>query len=248
MTNCKEYGSAPYKAIVVHGGPGAPGSCAGICRELSDKFGVLEILQSKNSIKELIAEMLDIIINYDCGKVVLIGHSWGAWLSFIFTSMYPECVKKLILVGSGLFDAIYFPQFVEAANVKIMPAEQKEDIQAANQYSPNMEYNPYNYCLLPNIPKDTVVFNEEQFNALIGEIMPMRESGELLNYSDEIKCPVIAIHGKNDPHIVDGIKIPLENRLFDFKMYVLEKCGHEPWKEYYAKDRFFEILKKELAE
>ena len=48
-------------------------------------------------------------------------------------------------------------------------------------------------------------------------------------------------------NIVDGVKIPLENRLSDFTMYVLHKCGHEPWKEYYAKDKFFEILKKELS-
>ncbi len=31
MINCREYGIAPYKAIVVHSGPGAPGSAAGIC-------------------------------------------------------------------------------------------------------------------------------------------------------------------------------------------------------------------------
>jgi len=246
MTNCREYGNAPYKVIVVHGGPGVPGYCAGICRELSDEFGILEILQSKNSIKELIEEMLDIIISHDCEKVVLIGHSWGSWLSFIFTSMYPEYVEKLILVGSGLFDSAYYSQFVEAANAKIMPSEQKEDIKASNQYSQNMEYNPYNYCLLPNIPKDMIAFNEEQHKTLMDEIMPMRDSGELLDYSDGIECPVIAVHGKNDPHIIDGIKIPLENRLSNFKMYVLEKCGHEPWNEYYAKDKFFEILKMEL--
>jgi len=70
---------------------------------------------------------------------------------------------------------------------------------------------------------------------------------KILNYADRIHCPVVAIHGKNDPHIVDGVKVPLESRLSNFEMYVLEKCGHEPWKEYYAKDKFFEILKKELV-
>jgi len=245
--NCREYGNKPYNVIVVHGGPGAIGSCAGICQGLSNDFGVLEILQSKNSIQELVDEMLDVIRSYKLNQVVLIGHSWGAWLSFIFTSLHPECVSKLVLVGSGLFDAKYYPQLVEAANVTIMPSEQEEDIKSANLYTPNMDYNPYSYCLLPDIPENSIPFNEAQFHSLWGEIQPMRDSGELLNYSDKINCPVVAIHGKNDPHVVDGVKAPLESRLSNFEMFVLEKCGHEPWKEYYAKDKFFEILKKELS-
>ncbi len=243
---CRAYGNEPYKVIVVHGGPGAIGSCAGICKGLSDKFGVLEILQSKNSIQELVDEMIDVIKSYGLKQVVLVGHSWGAWLSFIFASLHPEHVGKLILVGSGLFDVKYYPQLVEANTVKIMPEEQKRDMQFANLLSENMEYNPYSYCLLPNISDDVISFNEEQCKALMGEIMPIRDSGELLNYSEKINCPVVAIHGKNDPHIVDGIKIPLENHLSNFKMHVLEKCGHEPWKEHYAKEKFFDVLKKEL--
>ena len=246
MMDCREYGSRPYTVIVVHGGPGAIGSCAGICRGLSDEFGVLEILQSKNSIHELIDEMLDVIRSYQLNQVAVVGHSWGAWLSFIFASLHPEYVRKLILVGSGLFDATYFPQLIKASSLKNMPPEQKQDMQFANLYEENKEYNPYNYCLLSNLPEDTILFNEEQHKSLMSEIIPIRDSGELLRYSEKILCPVVAIHGGNDPHIVDGIKIPLEKNLNNFKMFVLEKCGHEPWKEYYAKEKFFEILKKEL--
>ena len=244
MIHCREYGNPPYNIIAVHGGPGAPGSCAGICRGLADDFGVLEYLQSKNTIKDLMDELLDIISAYQRKRVVLIGHSWGAWLSFIFASTHPQYVSKLILVGSGLFDAAYYPQLMEARNIKIMPDEQKEDGIRANLYRPNMEYNPDHYCLLPDIPEDMIAFHESQFHSLMGEMMPMRESGELLNRADKIECPVIAIHGKNDPHAVEGVQVPLENRLSDFRMYVLEKCGHDPWKEYYAKDRFFEILRE----
>ncbi len=86
-----------------------------------------------------------------------------------------------------------------------MPEEQKRDMQSANLYSENMEYNPYSYCLMPNISDDTIVFYEEQYKALMNEIIPIRDSGKLLNYSEKICCPVVAIHWKNDPHIVEGI-------------------------------------------
>lgn len=150
MIDCREYGSLPFRAIIVHGGPGAPGCCAGICRGLADAFGVLEHLQTKNSTDELLEEL--------CG----------------------------------------------------------------------------------------IAFHEEQFKSLMDEAVSMRASGELLNFSDHIKCPVIAIHGKKDPHPWRGVKEPLENRLNEFKMYVIDKCGHDPWKEYYAKDEFFAILKSEM--
>jgi len=33
----------------------------------------------------------------------------------------------------------------------------------------------------------------------------------------------------------------------NFRFILLEKCGHEPWKEKYARDKFYEILKKEIV-
>lgn len=246
MNNCREYGDLPFCAIVVHGGPGAPGCCAGICRGLADNFGVLEYLQSKNSIEELLDELCGVILHYQLDKVILIGHSWGAWLSYIFAAKYPQYVSKLILVSCGPFKVNYYYQLVEARSIKIMPEEQKEDIRAANLYSDDLEYDPDHYCLLPNIKADMIAFNEMQFNSLMNEVVSMRASGELLDYSRFIECPVIAIHGKNDPHPWEGVKVPLENRLNVFKMFLLDRCGHDPWKEYYAKDEFFHILKREI--
>ena len=34
----------------------------------------------------------------------------------------------------------------------------------------------------------------------------------------------------------------------NFSMTVLERCGHDPWKEKYARDAFFDLLKGILAE
>ena len=242
MTNCRTYGNAPYQVVVIHGGPGAPGSCAGICRGLAESAGVLEILQSKNSSDALIKEMLAVMDAYQLRETVLIGHSWGAWLSFLFAGQHPERVRKLILVGSGLFDEAYYPQLIAARGVTAMPAEQAADVRAAGLSTSEDEYSPDNYCLLPNLPNDLIAFHQEQFDALMAEIMPMRASGRLLRYANGIRCPVIAIHGRNDPHVLEGVKVPLENHLPDFTMHVLDKCGHEPWKEYYAKNMFFNIL------
>lgn len=102
-----------------------------------------------------------------------------------------------------------------------------------------------------NIPTDESDFIQadgELYGSIWNEAAAMRESGELLEQASRITCPVVAIHGDYDPHPADGVKLPLEGRLPDFTFYLLEKCGHSPWKERYATKRFYEILKEEITD
>ena len=73
-----------------------------------------------------------------------------------------------------------------------------------------------------------------------------RSSGQLLKLGEKIRCPLVAIHGDYDPHLAEGVREPLSRVLKDFKFILLEKCGHEPWIERFARDKFYEVLKKEV--
>ena len=46
--------------------------------------------------------------------------------------------------------------------------------------------------------------------------------------------------------LTSTVEKPLSERLPDFKMIRLEKCGHTPWKERFAQKEFYEKLRKEL--
>ena len=74
----------------------------------------------------------------------------------------------------------------------------------------------------------------------------LRAGGKLLELGKEIECPVMAIHGDYDPHPAEGIRDTLSPVIKDFRFILLENCGHLPWIEREAKDKFYEILKKEL--
>ncbi len=50
MRNLRKYGRAPYTVAIVHGGPGAPGDMAPVARELSTTYGVLEPLQTEETL------------------------------------------------------------------------------------------------------------------------------------------------------------------------------------------------------
>ena len=74
----------------------------------------------------------------------------------------------------------------------------------------------------------------------------LRSSGKLLELGKKIQCPVVAIHGDYDPHPAAGVVEPLSRILQDFRFILLEKCGHRPWLERSARDRFYNILKEEV--
>lgn len=80
------YGNAPFNIVLVHGGPGDIGLLKGFANELNERTsaGVVEAIQSKYSIIELIEELYYQTKNNCQERVSLIGHSWGAWLVALF--------------------------------------------------------------------------------------------------------------------------------------------------------------------
>jgi pimeloyl-ACP methyl ester carboxylesterase len=260
MKNLRTYGKKPYTVAVIHGGPGAPGEVAPVCRELSSLVGVLEPLQTKNFLEGQVAELYAVLQDNAHLPVTLIGHSWGAMLSFIFAARYPTLVKKLILVGSGPFEQKYADNITPDRLNRLTVAERIEAFQLidiingpdgvdkdkpmarlAELYAKADTYAP-----LPSQQSDALEFSDEINRKVWAEAKKLRVNGELLRMGEKVKCPVVAIHGDYDVHLAEGVRKPLARVLKDFRFILLEKCGHEPWREKYARDEFFEILRKEI--
>src|SRR4030067_3698372 len=125
MINVRYYGNTPYKVVVVHGGPGAPGEMAPVASELSKKFGVIEPFQSKNTVQGLVEELKLQIMKNTSVPVFLIGWSWGAWLSFILAANYGSLVKKLIIIGSGPFENEYAEKIMQTRLARLTSQERE---------------------------------------------------------------------------------------------------------------------------
>lgn len=261
MKNFRVYGKPPYKAAVVHGGPGAPGTIAPVARELSSITGVLEPLQTKSMLEGQVLELRDVLEKNADLPVILIGHSWGAWLSFILTARYPSLVKKLILVGSGPFEQEYAENItpdrlnrlseqerIEAFNlIDIVNGAAAGDKDKSMARLGELYARADTFDALPAEKEPEPLPASDEINRKVwAEAKELRVSGELLRMGEKIKCPVIAIHGDYDPHLAEGVKEPLSRVLKDFEFILLKKCGHEPWLERYAKDEFFKVLRREI--
>ena len=55
--NHRNYGEGPMCAVAVHGGPGAPGSVASLCRGLSSLHGTVEPFQSAMTVDGQVEEL-----------------------------------------------------------------------------------------------------------------------------------------------------------------------------------------------
>ncbi|MBQ4050464.1 MAG: alpha/beta hydrolase, partial [Oscillospiraceae bacterium] len=145
--------------------------------------------------------------------------------ALLFAEKYPERTEKLILIGCGPLKQEYLADILRVRNER---REQGLDTD--------------NYCALPGSGGDMLYFDEGQHLSLMEEITGMRKSGELLKRALQVQCPVTMIHGEYDPHPIAGSA----GLLPDAKAYILPKCGHDPWKEKYAREIFIRIIKEEL--
>lgn len=246
------YGEKTPKIVLVHGGPGAIGSLKGFARELSDVSdgGVAEALQSKYTIAELVEELYSQILENSCGKVTLIGHSWGAWLVALVAAKYPAVVERIILVGCPPLQDKYVSE-ISARRMKNLSEEEcavfqrlihNQATDADMQEIPRIFGKSDNFCLenreLHNVDRT----DSRMHNVIWSEAAKLRSSGELLEIFSNIKCKIYLIQGERDPHPWSGVIIPLQEIGVSCESHILEKCGHSPFMEKYAKEDFYRIL------
>lgn len=259
MKNLRKYGIAPFNIAVIHGGPGAAGEMAPVARDLSSNSGVLEPLQTAKSLEGQVEELKEVLGKKGSLPVTLIGFSWGAWLSYIFTAKNPSLVKKLILVDSGGFEDRYAENIRETRLSRLSEGE-REEVESLIEKINEPAYENKNEAFAKlgklfskadaykpiKVKTDAIDCQYEIFRNVWREASEMRSSGELLELGKKIECPVVAIHGDYDPHPAEGVQKPLSSVLKDFRFMLLKKCGHKPWIEKYAMDEFYKILKQEL--
>ena len=260
MKNLRIYGNAPYNIAVIHGGPGAAGEMAPVARELSSSRGVLEPFQTELTLEGQINELKTVLEKKADLPVTMVGFSWGAWLSFLFAVKYPALVRKLILIGSGPFEEMYARE-IENTRLNRLGAQERSEIESLYKIVENHKTKNKSSVFARTgelfskadaydpIEKESeaIDIRFDIFRNVWKQAAELRRSGMLLEFGRYIKCPVTAIHGDYDPHPAEGTEKPLSNILKSFRFVLLKNCGHKPWIERQAKDRFYGILKRELS-
>jgi pimeloyl-ACP methyl ester carboxylesterase len=257
--NFRTHGSPPYTVAVVHGGPGAAGDMAPVAKKLGAHRGVLEPLQTASPLDGQVEELAALLQQHAQPPVVLIGYSWGAWLSLIAAARHPALVAKLVLVGSGPFDERYAAEImperlrrlseeergeVEQLIARIEDADGGDNDAFARFGELLSKADSFDPLPIVDTPVDV---KQEIYQRVWPEASELRRSGRLLELAATVTCPVVAIHGDYDPHPAEGVRVPLARVVADFRFVLLPDCGHTPWHERRARDEFFRVLEQELS-
>ncbi len=256
--SCRTHGAPPFTVTVIHGGPGALGDMADAARELArvSGHGVVEPLCGAVTVDGQVEEVRRAIHGTAAGPPVIIGHSWGAWLALLFAATHADAAAKIILVGAGPLEERCSAEIMDIRMSRLSPDERAE-VQALLDGSEEWDDAAISrfgtligradaFDQIETGPEDTD-FRPGVFSAVWPEAAEIRRSGRLLDAAGRVRCPVTVIHGDYDPHPAGGVRVPLENVSCDCTFHLLERCGHYPWRERWARDEFYRILRCETT-
>jgi pimeloyl-ACP methyl ester carboxylesterase len=248
---------------VLHGGPGAPGSAGPLARALADPLRVFEPWQRWSSdvpltVDRHVADLADVCSR--CApdeRPAIVGESWGAMLALVFAARYPDRISAVMLVGCGTFDEearARFQRTIEQRRTPELQArlatleteiqDEAERLAEAHRLSDSI----YTYRRATGADDRIERFDLKGHRETWNDMIRLQADGTYPAAFARIQCPVLMLHGAYDPHPGAMIRDSLQKCMPHLEYHELEKCGHAPWVEQHARDRFLATARAWLAE
>lgn len=261
----RSYGSQGDPALVLHGGPGAPGSARGLAEALASDFRVLEPLQRRSGDVPLTVDRhVEDLAQIAPARAAIVGWSWGAMLGLSYAACYPARVSALVLVGCGTYDERSRGLYKKAvanclgeAGTRLVEslardlnaartATSRDEIlaQLATAYMESESYEPIRGVerVDDELPPDAAGNRETWEDAL----RLQREDIEPRRFS-AITARVVMMHGDTDPHPGPSTRDVLRVFVPQLEYVEFARCGHQPWIERYAREPFLAYLRRWLS-
>lgn len=207
---------------MLHGGPAAPGSAAGLAQGLASDFFVLEPFErSSGTVPLTVAQHVDDLAAIAPQPCAIVGHSWGAMLGLSFTARFPERVARLALVGCGTYN---------------------EECRAV--YRERSKAGPDSFDLIDDgdADADSPPFDPAGHTETWEDELRLQREGREPQSFTSISCPVLMLQGDLDPHPGPETCAFLRQFIPQIEYVEFAQCGHDPWRERRAREPFFKTL------
>ena len=259
----RSYGSVGPFALVLHGGPGAPGHMAPVARGLADSFRVLEPFQRGSGGQALtvarhVADLHELIESRCAGaRPALVGSSWGAMLALAYAAAHPQAAGPLVLIGCGTFDVAARERMQEILATRMTDAVKTRMSALADDYSDadgrfaamgKLLLPLYSFRLVANADIELEKGDERAYEESWADMLRLQSEGVYPAAFSAIRTPILMMHGAADPHPGQMIRASLAPFLPQLVYLEWEKCGHYPWLEAEVRQEFFSLLRGWLAE
>ncbi len=256
----RTFGKNGPVVIVLHGGPGAYGGSDTLARELSRTFRTLAPRQRESGAVGLsvgihVKDLKDLVETIAPNQPpALVGESWGAMLALAFAAEYPALTRCIALMGCGTFTEEARGELTCTRLRRIREhiakhPEYKEDLNL-----PDMDRilkwhemtDTYERIDLPAAQRSPREFDRKAFEETWNDMMHLQSEGVYPQAFAAVSCPVVMIHGEYDPHPGAKTARRLRSYIPHLEYRELQRCGHEPSVEKYARTEFYDFLESWL--
>ncbi len=261
MILARRYGESGPGLFVLHGGPAAAGELAPLARKLADDFRITEPWQRGSGDEPLTVarhvEDLQALIEHDTSgepPPALLGHSWGALLALCHAARHPEWTGPVICVGCGTFDSLARSRLqailsdrMDAA-LRARLAVPLEDARARFVRDVRLTRPLYDHAPVDDGlgDIDLEAFDLAAFDETWSDWQRLVANGVYPAAFAAITSAVVILHGADDPHPGRLIRDGLARHIGQLTYVELPRCGHSPWRERFARESFFDHVRRTL--
>ena len=243
--------------VVLHGGPGAPGSAVGLAVALAGFGSVLEPWQRRAgsvplTVDRHVAGLAEVLSS----PTVIVGWSWGAMLGLSFAVVRPELVRSLVLVGCGTYDEESRQAYGKRMAERLAEDERTELVRISRQLEATAD-RPTRDRLFAQMgrvaaraqavellePPAAVEADADGYSETWADVLERQRRGVEPAAFAAISCPVLMIHGADDPHPGPATRDVLRHHLPRLEYIEIPRCGHEPWLERHGREPFLAAVR-----
>lgn len=252
--------------ILLHGGPGAPGTMAPLARELSGDFDVHEPWQRRSgeqllTVAQHVEDLRELVVSLmpSSDEAVappsLVGHSWGAMLALAFGAAHPALCGPVVLVGCGTFGHSARTELHRRLTSRMDNALTVQlATLSAEVTDPDARLAAMGELLAPVYGHDLLDIDQELgpcdargHHETWDDMLRLQREGRYPADFAAITSPVLMLHGAQDPHPGFLIRDGLQRVMPQLEHKEWDACGHSPWLERAVRDDFLHTLREWLA-
>lgn len=276
----EEQGSGPPLYILT-GGPGAPPAdpshrimdslrsfytCVLLHQRGAGRSRNIPINETTINIKSYLQDIELLRKKRNDKKIILLGISWGGLLAMNYTTLYPQYVANLVLIGSAppsykLWDVLFDNQYTRRSTVEldsmrtlqnIFSVKTDRELDSLKRVNPTCEEviafkkfiaihvraMHYEHMKLPDDFDDFFTnFNFQPIPFIDKEVM--KTKWDITADLKKLNVPVLILYGRQDDQGESTFYLQKEC-LKNSKIHVIERSGHIIWED--QPDEFYKTI------
>lgn len=222
--------------IFLHGGPGFKDYLEPFFKDLKSVFNCVFYDQVRGpdvKIEDMLTQ-LDHLIDSIPGKIIIVGHSWGAILATEYAAKNQSKLSGLVLMSTGLNNFQWKEEYhKELETLGLNDAGPERIFLTASEFKVGASF----------LSDSWETFSEETFNSINSSYLEKFDALSILN---ALKIPVLNIFGEKDVRFSPRVAKTFKNFNDNIQDFQIPDVGHFPFLKDVGRLEIYEILKNSL--